>query len=111
LVPEEEVEKQKEQGVEVHHDEEKKEFFKNVDYRDPVKELVPNSIYQKVLDENKKSSYENDCYSAEFFDFIKKVLVAVASFPQSEEASKLNLPAMQSAKKFLFNILSRCFYN
>lgn len=42
-----------------------------MDYRDPVKEQVPNGIYQNVLVENKKSSYENDCYTTEFFDFVK----------------------------------------
>lgn len=82
-----------------------------MDYRDPVKEQAPNSIYQKVLVENKKCSYENDCYSTEFFDFIKQILVAVASFAKGEETSKLNKSAMLTTKKFLFNILSRCFYN
>jgi len=37
--------------------------------------------------------------------------VAVASFGKSEESRELNKPALLCAKKVLFDILSRCFYN
>ena len=46
------------------------EKFLEVDYREGVSASeVPNRIFMKVLDDNRKYGFENDVYSADFFDF------------------------------------------
>lgn len=44
----------------------------------------PNSIFQKVLEDNTKFTFENDVYSQEFFNFLKTILQNVASFGDSD---------------------------
>ena len=49
----------------------KPEAFLEVDYREGVSASeVPNTIFMKVLDDNRKYGFENDVYSADLFDFV-----------------------------------------
>ena len=57
----------------VKHDEEKKEYYKLVDYKS-LEGIKPNKIYKQVFEDNQKFEFENDIYSSEFYDFIKSTL-------------------------------------
>lgn len=70
VVPDTEIEAVKAKGITVKCDEEKKEYFREVQYRKAADGEKPNQIYQKVFEDNRKFSFENDIYSQEFFDFI-----------------------------------------
>jgi uncharacterized UBP type Zn finger protein len=74
LVPEEEVAAAKEQGVEVHHDEQAKEHYKHVPYHLAVDKEPPNQIWNQVSEDNGKFTFETDVYSESYFGFIKSVL-------------------------------------
>ena len=39
----------------------------------------PNRIFRKVLEDNRRFGFENDAYSAEFFDFVLGVQKSVAA--------------------------------
>lgn len=38
---------------------------------------APNRIFEKVLEDNRKFGFENEIYSAEFFDFVLGIQKAV----------------------------------
>lgn len=113
LVQEDQVDSVKESGVEVHYDEEKKEHFKFIDYKDGVSNEAPNKIYQQVYEDNAKFTFENDIYSQEFFNFIKEILLNIASFsPDSNiNLTEVKESGMKICKKVVIDILSRCFNN
>ena len=64
-------------------DEKTKEYIKKISYREGVDSEKPNKIFSKVLEDNTKFSFENDVYSLEFFDFIRQILLNVATFGDS----------------------------
>lgn len=55
-------------------DEKNDEYYKLIDYKMGVDSEKPNSIFQKVLEDNTKFTFENDVYSQEFFNFLKTIL-------------------------------------
>ena len=63
LVEESNVESEKAQGVEVQFDEEKKEHYKMLPYRNAADNESPNPIYQQVFADNHSLSFEKDIYS------------------------------------------------
>lgn len=85
LVPEEKVESEK-QKTEVHFDEEKKEHFKLVPFKECAADEAPNKIYQQVFDDNKNFTFENDVYSTEFESFVKQCLQNAADLEKTEGA-------------------------
>ena len=78
LIPEENVEKSKEQGIVINYDEDKKEYSKMVGYRESANNEAPNEIYKRVFEDNKQFTFESDIYSEEFFNFLLQVLTSVA---------------------------------
>lgn len=58
------------------HDSQKNEHYKLIDFREGVEDIAPNSIYKQVFEDNQKFEFENDIYSQEFFDFVKRILNA-----------------------------------
>lgn len=60
------------------YNEQTKEHIKLISYREGIDKETPNQIFQKVLDDNVKFTFENDIYSQEFFDFLKQILQNVA---------------------------------
>lgn len=52
-------------------DEKTKEHIKLISYREGIDKETPNQIFQKVMEDNTKFTFENDIYSKEFFNFIK----------------------------------------
>ena len=112
LVPEDKVEETKAQGINVIKDEEKKEHYKIVKYREGAENEEVSDIYAKVFEDNSNVTFENDIYSQEFFDFIKQILENVASYAETTEIThELNTEAIKVAKKAVLEILSRCFNN
>ena len=107
LVPEAEVEEAKAQGIELNYDEEKKEYSKQVKYRDSANDGVPNEIYKKVFEDNKKYTFENDIYSKEFFNFLQDVLASAAKY----DIEDVKTIALQIAQRGGFEILARCKMN
>jgi hypothetical protein len=67
VVPKEEVDQEKSDGVDVKHDAEKDEYYKMVAYRDAAKGAQPNKFYKQVFEDNNKHDFEKDIYSMEFF--------------------------------------------
>lgn len=52
-------------------DEEAKEECIDVDFQGCVIDSdVPNRIFERVLEDNRKFGFENEIYSSEFFDFV-----------------------------------------
>jgi hypothetical protein len=77
-----------------------------------VGQETPNQIFSKVLEDNTKFSFENDIYSAEFFNFLKQILESVAKFGEtSPDMSELRTLGIKVAQKAAFDILARCFHN
>lgn len=112
LVPEDKVEETKAQGINVIKDEEKKEHYKIVKYREGAENEEVSDIYAKVFEDNSNVTFENDIYSQEFFEFIKQILENVASYAETSEIThELNTEAIKVAKKAVLEILSRCFNN
>jgi hypothetical protein len=112
LINDDKVDEAKSAGIDVQYDEKTKEHFKLVKYREGVDGEKPSEIYTKVYDDNKKFTFENDIYSQEFFDFIKKILENVATLTDDSELShELRSSSMEVAQKVLFDILARCFEN
>ena len=70
VIPEDKVDQERKGGIEVTFDEEKKEYFKFVKYRESANNETPNEIYKKVFEDNANFTFESDVYSLEFFDFI-----------------------------------------
>ena len=48
-----------------------KEHIKLISYREGIDKETPNKIFQKVLEDNTKFTFENDIYSQDFYNFIK----------------------------------------
>lgn len=112
LVPDEQVEEAKTQGIEVQKDEKTGENFKVVGYREGAENEKPSDIYAKVFEDNSNVTFENDIYSQEFFDFIKQILEKVASYADVNEVThELNTEAIKVARKAVIDILARCFNN
>ena len=63
LIDDDKVEEEKAKGTEVHYDEEQKESFKNVPYRDAAKGEKAIPCYQQVFEDNHNVNFENDIYS------------------------------------------------
>jgi len=63
LIDEDKVKEEKAKGTEVHYDEEKKESFKKVPYRDAAKGEKAIPLYQQVFEDNHNVNFENDIYS------------------------------------------------
>ena len=97
--------------TDVVYNEQTKEHIKLISYREGIDKETPNQIFQKVLDDNVKFTFENDIYSQEFFDFLKQILQNVAQFGQEEEDHQMRVQSLEVAKKVAFDILARCFYN
>lgn len=74
LVAEDQIEVNKSKGITVEFDEEKKEHFKMVNYRQSADGELANDFYKKVSDDNQKFTFESNIYSTEFFDFILQIL-------------------------------------
>ena len=77
VVPENEIAQEKKKGIQVNFDEEKKEYSKQIKYRDGTENEKPNEIYKRVFEDNGKFTFESDIYSPEFFEFILQVLTGV----------------------------------
>ena len=107
LIADEKVEEEKTRGIDIKFDEDKKEHFKIVKYKDAANDEMPNPIYQQVFEDNHSVSFENDVYSQEFFDFVLKIMKGVAD-SNSSAAKDIGL---QIGKKVGFEILARCFDN
>ena len=107
LIEEDKVEEEKAHGIDVKFDEEKKEHFKIVKYKDAANGERPNPIYQQVFEDNHSVSFENDVYSQEFFDFVLKIMKGVAD-SDSTAAKEIGLII---GKKVGFEILARCYEN
>ena len=69
-------EAKKEQTHKVFFDEGKNEHYKLIGFREGVEDIAPNKIYKQVFEDNQKFEFENDIYSQEFFEFIKRILSA-----------------------------------
>lgn len=93
------------------YNEQTKEHIKLISYREGIDKETPNQIFQKVLEDNTKFTFENDIYSKEFYDFIKQILYNVAQFGDNSEHHELRVISIEVAKKVAFDILARCFYN
>ena len=63
LVDEDKVEEEQKKGTEVKFDEEKKEHYKIVGYREAANGEKANPIYSQVFKDNNSVSFENDIYS------------------------------------------------
>lgn len=112
LVPEDKVEEAKRAGIEVHHDEEKKEYYKYVPYHHGTDNEPPNEIWNQVSEDNGKFTFETDVYSESFFNFIKSVLQSVADIKnQGDDHSEVRECAIKISHKSLFSILARCKFN
>lgn len=107
LIDEDKIEEEKAKGTEVHYDEEKKESFKNLPYRDAAKGEKAIPCYQQVFEDNHNVNFENDIYSQEFFDFILKIMKGIAGL-KSPDSKEMGL---KIGKKVGFDILARCFDN
>ena len=57
LVAEDKVEEERKNGIEVRHDEEKKEYYKMVDYRKSCEGEKANPIYSQVFQDNHAVSF------------------------------------------------------
>ncbi len=98
-------------------DEKKEEHYKLIDYREIVEDVPPNSIYKKVYEDNFKLDFENDIYSAEFFEFIRQITLAVQALdsdrkhqgqqPELLEKAKKNMLAV--SKKTILDLLAKCY--
>jgi hypothetical protein len=79
------------------------------------KEDVPNSIFSKVLDDNRQFSFETDVYSQEFFVFLKEIMSNVSSFTAADVDSKvlreMRSNSLKIAFKACFDIVARCHNN
>lgn len=108
VVPEDKAEELKSKGVNVHFDEEKKEYFKMEGYRTSSVGETANEIYKRVFEDNMKFTFESDIYSTEFFDFILSILKSVAE-TEVDEMTKIN--GLKIGSKVGFEILARMFTN
>ena len=88
-------------------DEEKKEHFKMVPYRESANGEKAIPMYQQVFEDNQNVNFENDIYSAEFFDFILQIMKGIAGL-ESADSKELGL---KIGRKVGFDILARCFDN
>lgn len=52
LVSNEELEQEKAKGETIYLDENKKEHYKLIDYREGVEDIAPNNIYKQVFEDN-----------------------------------------------------------
>lgn len=107
LIDPDEVDAEKAKGTEVHYNEEKKEHYKMVPYREAAYGEKANPIYQRVFEDNHTVSFENDIYSQEFFAFVLSVMRTAAQ-SNSVEAKQTGL---KIGKKVGFDILARCYEN
>lgn len=107
LIEEDKVEEAKAKGIDVQFDEEKKEHFKKVPYRESANEEKAIPMYQQVFEDNHNVNFENDIYSAEFFDFILKIMKGIAGL-ESSDSKEMGL---KIGKRVGFDILARCFDN
>lgn len=78
LVPEDQAESVRAQGINVQYDEEKKDYFKMCPYRSAANGELANEYYCKVSEDNNRFIFESDIYSTEFFNFIVRILKSVA---------------------------------
>lgn len=114
LATPEEVQTKKESLL---YDEKKEEHYKLIDYRECVEDIPPNSIYKQVYEDNFKLDFENDIYSAEFFEFIRQITTAVQALDQDRKYH--GLPELDSAKrnmlavskKTILDLLAKCYQN
>lgn len=107
-----------EAAADTEFEEKTNEHIKLVPYDELVeREAVPNEIYSKVSEDNKRFSFENDVYSQEFFNFVRQILVSVAAFREepksadSEILGHVRWEGLQIAQKAGFEILARCYNN
>ena len=107
LIDEDKVEEEKAKGTEVHVDEEKKEAYKIVGYRDAATGEKATPVYRAIFEDNHSVNFENDVYSEEFFAFVMKIMKAAAA-SDSAQAKELGL---KMGKKVGFDILARCYDN
>lgn len=63
LIEEDKVEEEEKKGYVVHTDEEQKEKYKFVPYRDAAKDEKAIPFYQQVFEDNHNVNFENDIYS------------------------------------------------
>lgn len=108
VVPADEVEERKTKEDDIQYDEEKKEHFKMMKYRNAADNETANDIYQKVAEDNMKFTFESDIYSTEFFEFILQILQSVAD---SDVDNKTKLNGLKIGGKVGFEILARMLMN
>lgn len=114
LATPEEVQAKKEQLL---FDEKKEEHYKLIDYREIVEDVPPNSIFKKVHEDNFKLDFENDIYSAEFFEFIRQITLAVHALDSDRkhqgqpelDLAKRNM--LTVSKKTILDLLAKCYQN
>ena len=92
------------------YDEEKKEYYKMVNYRKSTDDERPNKIYQKVFEDNKKYGFETDIYSSEFFQFVLGIMGGIASLDDADSDGP-KLLGLDIGKKVGLEILARCLKN
>jgi len=109
VVPEDQVEEEKNNGVEVTYNADKKEYTKMVDYRKSAENEAPSKIYERIFKENKAFGFETDVYSKEFFGFLLQVMTRVSEFEGNND--RVKLAALNIGKKAGFEILAKCAAN
>jgi hypothetical protein len=72
----------------------------------------PNRIFRKVLEDNRRFGFENDAYSAEFFDFVLGVQKSVATIGGDEPSVQaLRRSALEIGSKSTLEILAKALNN
>lgn len=84
-----------------------------VDYREAVRPTeTPNRIFQKVLEENRKYGFENDIYSADFFDLSLAIQKTVAGLDGADQsAQELRRLAVEMGGKATLELLAKTYNN
>lgn len=84
----------------------------DVDYEKCVlPEDRPNSIMDQVIKENQKSSFENDVYTKEFFQFNLRIQRSLLDLEYNDQSKALFERGVLSASKTTFVILARTYSN
>ena len=104
---------EKEEVKDAKPDEQEADQYIMVDYQAGViASEPPNRIFQKVLEDNRKFGFENEIYSAEFFDFvlgIQKVVLGLEGDDQTTQS--LRRSAFAVGSKATLEVLAKAFNN
>lgn len=84
-----------------------------VDYREIVKpDDVPNQIFRKVVEDNRKFGFESDVYSREFFDFVLEIMKSSAAMEgNSPETQSCRRRALEFGGKVTLELLAKAQNN